>query len=102
MLNSYEALFAGGLIGGFLVAGIVVALALYLYTAFALFTIAKNQKVEYPWLAFIPLANIWVFVRSGGLNGWWVLAAFASLIHLIGQLAVFIGMIYVWSLIAKR
>ena len=37
-----------------------IALIIYLYNAFALFTIAKKTKIEFEWFAFIPYLNIYL------------------------------------------
>jgi hypothetical protein len=55
--------FYSGLIGSmFLVAlfSSIVGLACYIIGAVGLFTMAKNRGEEYPWLAFIPIGNVYL------------------------------------------
>ena len=84
--------FAGGIIGGGLLAlgiaiTILVLLALYIYTALAWMTIAKKLKYKYPWLAWIPFANIAMMLQLGGFNWLWV---FLALIPFIGWIALLV------------
>lgn len=101
-----EDLVLGGFLGAF--TGVVFGmfalfgLAVYIYYALALMKIAKKQKVPYSWLAFIPIANVWVVVRTAGLNGWWTAGLLASLIPVIGGIAIAVGFAYAWYLIAQR
>ncbi|MGL4283041.1 hypothetical protein [Eubacterium aggregans] len=56
--TGYAALF--GLIMSFAVVFIVIGIVLYVFTALALYTMAKNKGIEYAWLAWIPVANGYV------------------------------------------
>lgn len=38
----------------------LVSLVLYLLLAFGLYTIAQRRQIERAWLAFIPIANVWI------------------------------------------
>ncbi|MFQ3583820.1 MAG: DUF5684 domain-containing protein [Cyanobacteriota bacterium] len=44
-----------------------------------------GQKLSVPntWLAWIPIANIWVMCRAAGKSGWWVILFFIPLVNLI-------------------
>ena len=37
-----------------------VAVAAYIFLALGLYTIAKNRRIRNPWLAWIPVANLWL------------------------------------------
>lgn len=55
---SYGGLLAiGGLAFGIL---ILVSIGLYLLFAFGLFKMGEKEKVEYSWLAFIPIAQLYI------------------------------------------
>jgi Ca2+/H+ antiporter len=41
--------------------------------AWGLYLINKKSGEQYPWLAFIPLVQIYSFVKAGGKDGIWVL-----------------------------
>ena len=65
-----------GMIFGLAFVGMgIVGLALYVYLALALQTIAKRLNHEYPWLAWIPFANIALVLQLGGFH--WALVFLA-------------------------
>ena len=71
---------------------IFVALAIYIYFSLCLYLIAKKTDVPNPWLAWVPLADIWIFVAAAGKEWWW-LAIMAALIAL--SLIPYIGVIFI-------
>ena len=78
--------FAGGFIGGSLLAlglafALVIILGFYVYMALAWMSIAKKLKYKYPWLAWIPFANIAMMLQLGGFHWAWV---FLALIPFLG------------------
>lgn len=81
---------------------VIIALAVYIYIAVALMAIAKKTKTKNGWLAFIPIANIYLMTQIGKVSGWWTLGILAGFIPLIGSLAVAALMIYLWWLIAEK
>jgi hypothetical protein len=98
-------LMGGGLLAAFAAMGLVfmiVVLAFYIYAALALMAIAKKTKTPNGWLAFIPIANIYLMTQMAGISGWWTLAIFAAIIPIIGGLAILAGMIYLWWIIAEK
>ncbi len=80
---------AGGVMGGLFVLGLFFAilfmLVIYFYFAFAFYTIAKKRKHKKPWLAWIPFANISLWLQMGGFHWAWV---FLLLIPIAGWIAV--------------
>jgi hypothetical protein len=96
---------AGGFLGGAIMAfGIIIAiilsLAVYVYFALAWQTIAKKLKHKYPWLAWIPFANISLILQMGGFHWAWV---FLILIPIIGWLALTVlCIIATWKIFEKR
>jgi len=95
---------AGGVIGGTIVAlGIIfivlIGLALYIYTSLAWYTISKKQKYKYPWLAWIPIANIILILQIGSFHWAWILLI---LIPILGWIALFIIVIIAkWRIFEK-
>lgn len=53
--------------------GTVLQLAIFLATAWGLYLINKKSGEPYPWLAFIPVVQMYAFVKAGGKSGWWIL-----------------------------
>ena len=88
--------------GAFMIFALIIFLAIYLYMAFALMTIANKTKTKNSWLAFIPIANIYLMTQIAGLSGWWTLAVLAGIIPVIGSIAVLAAMAYFWWLIAEK
>ena len=39
---------------------VLINLAIYIFTALALYTIAKRRGIHNPWLAWVPIANMWL------------------------------------------
>lgn len=78
----------------------LVSLALYIYVAVALMTIAKKTNTPNGWLAFIPIANIYLMTQIAGLPAWYTLMVLLPIIPLIGALLMGIIIIYFWWKIA--
>ena len=79
---------------------ILVIIVFYVYTALALQTIARKLNHKYPWLAWIPGANIALIFQLGGFP--WPLV-FLLLIPLVGALAVLVlSVISLWRIYEKR
>lgn len=88
--------------GALLVVYIIVMLAVYIYSALALMTIAKKTKTENGWLAFIPIANFYLITQMAGQSGWWTLAVLLPIIPIIGSLAmVAISIWFFWIICEK-
>ena len=80
----------------------IVFLAIYLYMAIALMTIGNKTKTKNSWLAFIPIANIYLMTQIAKVSGWWTLLILAAWIPIVGSLALAALAIYLWWLIAER
>jgi hypothetical protein len=81
---------------------VLVLIGVYVYFALALMTIANKTKTKNAWLAWIPIANIYLMTQIAKLKGWWTLAILLSVIPIVGGLA-FLGIsIWWWWLIAER
>lgn len=81
--------------GVYLVVVIVFSIFWYVYMGLTLMTIAKKLNHESPWLAWIPLANIYLMVKLADLSGWMMLLMFVPLVNI--GLAV-----YIWMKMAER
>ncbi|MBR9683261.1 hypothetical protein GOV03_01855 [Candidatus Woesearchaeota archaeon] len=87
--------------GSFVVAWFVGMIAIYIYFAFALMTIAKKTKTDNAWLAWIPIANVYLMTKMAGLPGWLTLAVLLPLIPLMGNLALMAVLVFMWWKIAE-
>jgi hypothetical protein len=70
---------------------LVIFLAVYVYIALALQTIAKKTNTENPWLAWIPIANIVLMVNIAGKPMWWVLMCFIPLVNIVFAVMIWMG-----------
>ena len=96
LAGAYGALFVGTM----LVIGIIVAVAVYVYSALAWITIAKKLQHKRPWLAWIPFANIALMLQLGGFGWGWV---FLILVPILGWIALAVLLIIAtWRVYEKR
>lgn len=84
------------LVGAFLVFALIIGVAMYVYMALVLSTIAKKLKYRKPWLAWIPIANIALLPILAGYAWTWV---FILLVPLVNIVFMFI---WVWKIFEKR
>ena len=68
---------------------------IYSYFSYCLMKIAKKQGIENPWLAWIPLANLYIMGKAAGKSTAFIVFLFVPIINL---LLVFIA----WFGIAER
>lgn len=83
-----EGFLGGGLaalIIGFLVIAVIIVAAFYIYFALAWMKIAKKKGYKNPWLAWIPFANIAMWLQLGGFHWAWI---FLMLIPILGWAAI--------------
>ena len=71
-------------------------LIVYLWLAFCLQTIAKKTDTPNEWLAWIPIANIYLQCKVAGRSGWWTIGFFVPLLNVI------LTIIWWWSVAKKR
>ncbi len=75
---------------------IILIIALYIYISLALMTIAHKTKTAYPWLAWIPIANIYLMVKISK-QPWWVMLLFLiGLVPIFGLLVVIGLFTFLW------
>ena len=91
--TGFKEAFIGGAIGGavgaflatIIILLIITLILLYVYFALAWYAIAKKRGYKKPWLAWIPFANIAMWLQMGGFHWAWV---FLLLIPIAGWIAV--------------
>jgi hypothetical protein len=88
--------------GGILFIALAIGIAVYLYVAFALMTLAKKMKIERPWLAFIPVANLYLMSRMAKMHWWPVLLVigtlFSSVSEFFGFALTIFAVIWMWKI----
>lgn len=85
---------------GFMLLGLIVLAAIYVYFALVMQTIAKKLKHPKPWLAWIPFANIAQVLQLGNFHWAWT---FLILIPILGLVAVWVlTTISFWRIFERR
>jgi hypothetical protein len=79
----------------------LVFLAFYIYGALALMYIAKRTDTANAWLAWIPIANLYLMLKIGKLHWAWIFVIFLPIIPLLGSLLMAVAMVYIWWKIAE-
>ena len=82
--NALGAIFAGGMLLFFL----VFALAIYVYMALAFQTIANKTGTPNSWLAWIPIANIFLMLSIAKKPMWWFILFLIPLVSLVMAIIV--------------
>ena len=103
-VTNYQDFALGGVLGAFIVLGIIIALVLfsilYVYHALAWVKIGKKMKYKHPWLAWIPFAGSAMRLQLGGFNWAWI---FLALIPIVGWIALIVLLsISIWRIFRKN
>jgi hypothetical protein len=78
---------------------LVIGLAAYLYTALALWAMAKRTNTPNGWLGFIPIANVYLMTQIAKLPWWWTLTVLLAIIPVVGAILMLAAFIYIsWKL----
>lgn len=73
----------------------VGTLVVYIYLAFAVMTLARRLGMDKAWMAWVPIANLYLLSKMAKLEWWWMLGLFIPIVN-------FFVAGYVWSEIGKR
>ena len=84
-----------GFMAGFGILIIILEIALYVYFCLCLYLIAKKLNVSAPWIAFIPIIQIWTIVASAGKPWWWIILLLVPIVNIIIA-------IYIWLCITEN
>jgi hypothetical protein len=92
-----------GFVEKLLIMGLLILLGVFLlvwiYHAIVWMKIAEKRKHKYPWLAWIPFANISLMLELGGFHWAWV---FLILVPIAGWIALLVLItIAVWNVFEK-
>ena len=72
---------------GYLVYG-AIALIVFLYTAWCLRELARKEAARRPWLAWIPIADVYLVCTLVGHGVLWTIWLFIPIVNLIGVVVV--------------
>ena len=91
-----------GVIAALSVFFLLIFIAVYIYCALALMAIAKKTKTENAWLAWIPIANVYLMTQIAEVPEWVTLAVLLPIIPVIGGLALAAVMVWLWWNISEN
>ncbi|RJQ46411.1 MAG: hypothetical protein C4534_03010 [Gaiellales bacterium] len=60
----------------------LTALGLYIYFAAAVRSVAVRLDMEDTWMAWVPLLNLYLFLRIAGPPGWWMLLGLVPFVNI--------------------
>ncbi len=91
--------FAGILGGGILIFSILFFVASYVYFSLAYMRLAQKLNTEPAWLAWIPVANVYLMSKMAKMHWWPVLLIAAFIIPFINILAyiAFMVFFFIWN-----
>jgi hypothetical protein len=80
-----------GLYGLFTGMYFIMWLVVYVWFAICLYIIAKKTNTPNEWLAWIPIANIYLMCKVAGRSGWWTILFFIPLANIVILIIVWMG-----------
>jgi hypothetical protein len=89
----------------FVVVGAIIGIAFYVYSSLAYMAIAKKLNVENPWLAWVPVANIYLMAKMADMPTWPIFLLIGFVIPVLNvffalALGVF-SIIWIWKIFEK-
>jgi len=90
------------LIEAMLIGFLIVLISLYVYVGFAVRAIARKTGTLRPWLAFVPIANVYLMAKIADLSGWYTTSLLLALIPFIGPVITTATFVYIWWKIAEK
>ena len=68
----------------------------YVWIALCLYIIAKKLNAEYPWLAWIPIANVVLAIQLAGKPWWWIFLFLIPIVNIV------LAIIVMWKICEAR
>ncbi len=69
---------------------VIVFIAFYVYMSYSLQVIADKTNIENSWLAWIPIANLYLLCKIADKPGWWTVLFFIPLVNIV--IFIIVGM----------
>ncbi|MBN1792420.1 hypothetical protein JW826_01930 [Candidatus Woesearchaeota archaeon] len=93
-------------LGAMMIFVAILLLAVYIYSAIAMMTIANRLKTKPSWLAWIPIANIYLLTKMAKMPWWPMLLLIGAFIPVIGPLLSLAFMVFMviwtWKVCERR
>ena len=78
-------------LGVMMVVFVIFGLAIYVYFALSLQTIAKKTNTENAWLAWIPIVNIILMLNIAKKPRWWIILMLVPLVNIVFGIIVWMA-----------
>ena len=78
-------------LGVMMVVFVILGLALYVYMALSLQTIAKKTNTENAWMAWIPIVNVILMLNIAKKPLWWIILMLIPLVNLVIAIIVWMA-----------
>ncbi len=75
---------------------VVVLISIYVYTSLAYMTIAKKTGTRPAWLAWIPIANLYLVSKMARMHWWPMLLILTMIIPIVGIFAIVALSVYIF------
>ncbi len=85
---------AGGLIallGGSILFVVFIIVAIYVYFAVAISTIAKKTNHENRWMAWVPILNVILLLNIASRPVWWILLCLIPFVNIVIMVIIWMG-----------
>ena len=78
-------------VGAMIVVFLILGLAIYVYMALSLQTIAKKTNTENAWMAWIPIVNIILMLNIAKKPLWWIILMLIPLVNIVIAIIVWMA-----------
>lgn len=68
---------------------LAIYVALYALMSYSFQKMAQKLNIEDAWLVWIPIVNIFIFMKMAGKSYWWILLFFVPIVNLVAAIIVF-------------
>ncbi len=65
------------------------SLLIYVYVAFCMMVVAQKTNTDNSWLAWIPIANIYLMTQIADVDWWWVIICLIPCVNIVGFIYLF-------------
>ena len=66
----------------------LVSVGAYIWIALCLYIIAKKTNTENPWMAWVPILNMWLMVQIAQKEAWWMILFFVPIAGVVASVVV--------------
>jgi hypothetical protein len=67
---------------------LIVFVAFYVYFSYSQYLMAKKTGVSDPWMAWFPILNLYILIKTAGKPGWWFFLFLIPLLNIVMSFVV--------------